>query len=252
MGAASSEPAYRLARAAAAVGDHRRTGGLRLDRRNAEILLGREDERPRDWRRGGRSRHRPRGRRIRRWAPPRLEARALGTVTDDDQPALGQPAKGVDENVDALVRNEPRHGDVVDARRVGRARVRGSCEARDVDRRIHDLGIAVVAARDARRRCGGNWRRSGRRARWRRDPSGGSVRAHDPRAAAASAPPRPRARRRSRSSSRQNAPACGNSRRAAGPRACAHPSRSRANPRSRHRSREDRSARSTAGAARHA
>ena len=113
--------AHGLARAAPPVRDHRRAAGLRLDRRDAEVLLGREHERARVATRRAVS-ARPARPANSTFGTARLEPGALRTVADDDQPALGQRAEGLDQEVDPLVRNEARDGDVFAARLVRRRR----------------------------------------------------------------------------------------------------------------------------------
>ncbi len=125
------ESADRFQRAAAAVGDHRRTARLCFQRRNAEILLRGEHERAR-------------GRKpmvaldVRQLAQQSdvgsggsLDARPLGAVADHDEFAVGQEPECVHDQVDALVRNEARYGDVARATHGPRA---GCAPERQADR----------------------------------------------------------------------------------------------------------------------
>ena len=124
-------------------GDHRRPAGLRLDRHDAEILFGREHECLgalqviAQFRLGSIAQE--------THVRPGLGADlvVVGAVADDDQRPVGHRREGLDDDVDALVRDEPRRGHVevffaVDVR-----------EAFDVDRRIDDIGIAAVGLGDA-------------------------------------------------------------------------------------------------------
>ena len=130
--------AHRLQRAAAAVGDHRRAAGLGLDRGDAEILLGGEDE-------GARALHvvDQRGvvleaehRHVRAGGGAHLVH--VGPVADDHQPALRHAREGLDDHRHALVRHHARGGQV-EVLLVGAQR-----EARHIHRRMHHAGLAPV------------------------------------------------------------------------------------------------------------
>ena len=64
----------------------------------------------------------------------------LGTVAGDDQLPPGHRAECAHQQVDALVRNQARHGEI---KRFPRCAVTLVCG--DVDRRIDDIGVAAVA-----------------------------------------------------------------------------------------------------------
>ena len=135
--------AHRLERAAAAIGDHRRAARLRLDRRDAEVLLGGEDER-------ARTLHpvdQPLGALV---AEPAhvgrqraLHASGFGAVADHDQATLGHRRERLDDERHALVRHQPRRAEVEVLL------VAAQCEALDVDRRMDHLGLAPVGLADA-------------------------------------------------------------------------------------------------------
>ena len=142
------QPADGLERAAAAVRDHRGAGGLRLDRCDAEVLLGGDQER----RRGGDLR----GRRAVVEASGERhvgrqrggKARALRPVADDDQRPVRQFTERVDDDVDPLVRHEARHRRRRVSARIAVAGGGGRGEALDVDRRIDDVGVAAPGIAD--------------------------------------------------------------------------------------------------------
>ncbi len=137
------EPADGLEHASARQRDDRRSAGLRFQRGDAEILIGREDERSclcqpavtfAVWQPAEQARVRARD---------RLDPRALGAFADHHQLAVGKAPEGLDDQVDALVGDELRN------RHVGRPANGCGVDRVDRDRRMDDGRIAAVAAPDA-------------------------------------------------------------------------------------------------------
>ena len=140
------ESSYRLERATRAIGDHRDSSRLRFHRRDAEILQRREHEAAGAGQRlGERGVVDPAeqfdvGRQV------RLDAGAVGAVADHRQPPVRHAAKGFDDQVHSLVRNESRQRYIWGSGN-GDARAGEAC---NVDRRVHDAGGHRVAASDDR------------------------------------------------------------------------------------------------------
>ncbi len=135
------EPHHRLERAAARQGDRRAPGGGGLERRDAEVLDRRKDE-------GAAARVEPSDLGV--GSPPekadrrpgeRAQSRVLRTRADDEQ-ASAESIGRADREVDALVRHERAHDQIVV---VGGLR---DLEARHVDRRIDHVRRTLVYAPD--------------------------------------------------------------------------------------------------------
>ena len=127
-------------------GDHRRPAGLRLERRDAEILLGGEDEGL-----GPLQVRQQHGERLvaeKGDVVPgdRLDAAELGTVADDHELAVGHLRERLDDEVDLLVGHHPGGGEVEVA-----ALAAAGDEIVDGDVRIDHLGLAAIGLLDAPR-----------------------------------------------------------------------------------------------------
>ena len=159
---------HRLAHAALGQRDHRAAGRLGLDGGDAELLGGGDDQRARA-RSAARRRAASETRPANADVGPAMPAQAarVGPVADDHE-RQPQAVERLDGEVDALVRHQLAEHDVEVADRPGR-------EARGLDRRVDDVGVAAEVARGCGAASSRSWRCSGRRAGRRSSPTGASA-----------------------------------------------------------------------------
>ncbi len=141
---------HRLEESPAAERDDRRSAGHGLDRRDAEILLAREDE-------GARALQVVDDDGVRCVAEQAhvgrqiaLDRGALRPVADHHELSRGHAAEGLHDRIDPLVRREPADDDIE------RFLVRAQGEGIDIDGRVDDGRLAAIGLADASRHIPGN------------------------------------------------------------------------------------------------